>query len=145
MKKLRSFLWLMILCVPVSLQAQQKTAKKTSRPAISQLPPVQYGVASFYDNKFEGRKTSNGDIFTQKKLTAASNTLPLNCWVKVTNLSNKRSVVLKITDRMHHRNKRLIDLSRSAASKLSYIGKGLTRVKVEYLGKNRPTDELTSK
>jgi rare lipoprotein A len=119
----------------------QKVAT-TGRVISTQIPPLQYGIASFYDNKFEGRKTSNGEIFTQKKLTAASNTLPLNCWVKVTNLSNKRAVIVRITDRMHRKNKRLIDLSRSAASKLAYIGKGLTNVKVEYLGSTKPgTDE----
>lgn len=116
----------------------QPVADSTISPKSSKIPLVQYGIASFYDNKFEGRRTSNGEIFTQKKLTAASNTLPLNCWVKVTNLSNKRAVIVRITDRMHPKNRRLIDLSRAAASTLSYTGKGLTRVKVEYLGKKKP-------
>lgn len=124
--------------MPIFGQNKPKTTEK--RPKTAGIPPIQYGIASFYDNKFEGRKTANGEIFTQKKLTAASNTLPLNCWVKVTNLSNKRSVILRITDRMHHKNMRLIDLSRSAASKLGYTGKGLTRVKVEYLGRKKPEE-----
>ena len=137
-----------ILCMALSMitvgaMAQTKSSKV--RPKTTQIPPLQYGVASFYHNKFEGRKTSNGELFSQKKLTAASNTLPLNSWVKVTNLSNKRSVLVKITDRMHHNNKRLIDLSRAAASKLAYIGKGLTRVKVEYLGARKPSGELVTK
>ena len=101
---------------------------------------VQYGVASYYHDKFEGRLTANGDTFTQKSMTAASNTYPLNCWVRVTNTRNDKSVVVYITDRMHHLNKRLIDLSRSAAEELRYISRGLTRVKVEYLGKKRPTE-----
>lgn len=99
---------------------------------------VQYGIASFYHNKFEGRKTANGEIFTQKGMTAASNTHPLNCWVRVTNSRNKKSVILRITDRMHPKNPRLIDLSRAAAVKLGYTGRGLTRVKVEYLGRQKP-------
>lgn len=99
---------------------------------------VQYGIASFYHNKFEGRKTANGEIFTQKGMTAASNTHPLNCWVRVTNSRNKKSVILRITDRMHPKNPRLIDLSRAAAVKLAYTGRGLTRVKVEYLGRQKP-------
>lgn len=115
-------------------------AKRYKRPAIKDIPKLETGVASFYDNKFEGRRTANGEIFSQKKLTAASNTLPLNSWARVTNLSNNRSVLVKITDRMHHRNRRLIDLSRSAASKLSFTGKGLTKVKVEYLGRKRPVE-----
>jgi rare lipoprotein A len=140
MKKPGIFLALLVALGPITVLGQKVAT--TGRVAITQIPTLQYGIASFYDNKFEGRQTSNGEIFTQKKLTAASNTLPLNCWVKVTNLSNKRSVIVRITDRMHHKNKRLIDLSRSAASKLAYIGKGLTKVKVEYLGSTRPeTDE----
>lgn len=101
---------------------------------------VQYGVASYYHDKFEGRLTANGDTFTQKNWTAASNTYPLNCWVRVTNTRNDKSVVVYITDRMHHLNKRLIDLSRSAAEELRFISRGLTRVKVVYLGKKKPTE-----
>lgn len=130
---------------PDQVQAQVKPVeKKPKRSQPAEIPLVQYGIASFYDNKFEGRKTANGEVFSQKKMTAASNTLPLNTWVKVTNLSNKRSVYVRITDRMHHRNKRLIDLSRSAASSLGYTGKGLTRVKVEYLGRQKPADAVSA-
>jgi rare lipoprotein A len=99
---------------------------------------IHFGTASFYANKFEGRKTANGEIFSQKKLTGASNILPLNHWVRVTNMRNKLFVILRITDRMHKNNKRLIDLSRSAAKKLQYTGYGLARVKVEVLGKKLP-------
>lgn len=99
---------------------------------------IHFGTASFYANKFEGRKTSNGEIFSQSKLSGASNILPLNQWVRVTNLKNKLFVVLRITDRMHKNNKRLIDLSRAAAKKLKYTGSGLAHVKVEVLGKKLP-------
>ena len=99
---------------------------------------IHYGTASFYANKFEGRTTSNGEIFSQNKLTGASNILPLNHWVRVTNIRNNLSVVLRITDRMHKNNKRLIDLSKSAAKKLKYTGYGLAHVKVEVLGKKLP-------
>jgi rare lipoprotein A len=99
---------------------------------------IHYGTASFYANKFEGRKTANGEIFSQSKFTGASNILPLNQWVRVTNLRNKLYVVLRITDRMHKNNRRLIDLSKSAAKKLKYTGNGLAHVKVEVLGKKLP-------
>jgi rare lipoprotein A len=105
---------------------------------------TQFGVASYYHDKFEGRQTSNGEIFTQKNLTAASNRFPLNCWVRVTNTRNDKSVVVRIIDRMHHLNTRLIDLSRSAAEELRFISRGLTRVKVEYLGKKKPTELVTN-
>ena len=103
---------------------------------------IQFGTASFYANKFNGRHTANGEIFNQEKLTAASNTLALNTWVRVTNLHNKKKVVVKINDRMHFRNKRLIDLSHAAAKRLGYTGWGLARVKVEVLGKKQPDREF---
>jgi rare lipoprotein A len=99
---------------------------------------VQYGVASYYHSKFTGRPTASGELYEPSKLTAAHNGLPLGTWVKVTNTRNKRSVIVKINDRMHSRNKRLVDLSRSAAIKLGYVGKGLTKVKLEVLGKKKP-------
>jgi rare lipoprotein A len=97
---------------------------------------VQYGTASYYADKFNGRQTANGEIFSQKKMTGAHNTLPLGTWVRVTNLRNKKTVIVKINDRLHKRNPRLIDLSKTAAQKLAYTGNGLTKVKVEVLGKN---------
>lgn len=99
---------------------------------------ILYGTASFYADKFQGRKTATGEIFDQKKMTAACNVLPLGTWIRVTNLRNKKSVVVKINDRLHSRMTRITDLSRTAATKLGYIGSGLTRVKVEVLGKNKP-------
>jgi rare lipoprotein A len=99
---------------------------------------VQYGIASYYADKFEGRKTYTDEIFSQKKFTAASNTLPMHVWVRVTNLRNHRWVVVRINDKMHPRNKRLIDLSRAAAEQLGYRGRGLTHVRVDVLGKKKP-------
>ena len=101
--------------------------KKTTR--------VFYGQASFYANKFNGRRTANGEIFSQKKLTCACNVLPLNTWIKVTNLRNKKWVIVKVNDRIHPRMKRIVDLSKAAAEKLGYVSRGLTRVKVELVDK----------
>ena len=61
--------------------------------------------------------------------------MPLGTYIRVTNLKNGKSVVVKVNDRLHHRNKRLVDLSYAAAQKLGYVKSGLTRVKVEVLGK----------
>lgn len=80
-----------------------------------------------------GRKTASGEIYRKEKLTAACNSLPLRTWIKVTNLKNNKSVIVKINDRLHRKNKRLIDLSYHAASVLGYTGRGLTRVKIEVL------------
>jgi rare lipoprotein A len=119
-----------------SLTVNHSKSKKSKREVSKQK--IHYGTASFYANKFEGRKTANGEVFSQKKLTGASNILPLNQWVRVTNMRNNLTVVLRINDRMHKNNKRLIDLSKSAAKKLKYTGYGLAHVKVEVLGKKLP-------
>src|SRR5215467_13192334 len=123
-----------LCCLSLSQHKKHPTSTSTDK----KNPAVHYGTASYYANKFEGRRTASGDIFSQKKMTAASNIISLNTWVKVTNLHNKKSAVVKITDRMHKSNKRLIDMSRVAANKLGYTGRGLTRVKVEVLGKKAP-------
>ena len=96
---------------------------------------VLYGTASYYAGKFHGRETYNGEIYDSTKLTAACNVLPMGTWIRVTNLSNNRSVVVKVNDRMHIRITRVVDLSQAAASQLGYVKKGLTRVKVEVLEK----------
>ena len=92
-----------------------------------------YGVASYYADKFNGRQTATGAIYSHWKMTAACNKLPLNTWIRVTNLRNKRSVIVQINDRLHPKNPRVVDMSRMAAEKLGYIGRGLTQVKVEVL------------
>ena len=73
-------------------------------------------------------------------MTAACNVLPLGTWIRVTNLRNGRSVLVKTNDRLHSRMKRVVDLSRSAAEKLNYVKSGLTRVKVEVVGKKKPEE-----
>jgi rare lipoprotein A len=93
------------------------------------------GVASYYANKFNGRLTANGEIFSNNDMTAAHNTLPLGTYVKVTNLRNGRWVVVRITDRLHYANTRIIDLTRKAAGKLGFVTRGLTRVKIEVVSK----------
>lgn len=120
--------------LPKSKHAQPKHHHKTA------ATKVQFGVASYYADKFEGRKTYTDEIFSQKKFTAASNTLPMHTWVRVTNLRNHRSVIVRVNDKMHPHNKRLIDLSHAAAEKLGYCGRGLTRVKVDVLGKHKPPE-----
>ena len=101
---------------------------------------VQYGTASFYHDKFVGRKTATGELFRQDRLTAAHNTLPFGTYIRVTNMRNRKSVVVRINDRLHYRNPRLVDLSKAAAHKLGYVNSGLTRVKVEVLGKKPVSD-----
>jgi rare lipoprotein A len=119
-----------------SKMEQRSAAAKVEHGPIK----VQFGTASFYSDKFEGRKTYTDEIFTQDSLTGASNTLPMHVWVKVTNLRNNKTVVVRINDKMHPRNKRIIDLSRAAAMKLGYAGRGLTRGRIDVIGRKKPPD-----
>ncbi|NCI45938.1 septal ring lytic transglycosylase RlpA family protein [Sediminibacterium soli] len=101
------------------------------------VPPaagLRTGTASFYSAKFDGRKTSTGEVFRNNGMTAASNDFDLRTWVRVTNLNNNRSVVVKINDRMHKKMQqkgRVVDLSRNAARQLGFLNAGLAKVKVE--------------
>jgi len=115
----------------VAAIVNQKPEKNTK----AKIGDVYYGVASFYGNKFIGKKTASGEIFSQEKYTAACNSLPLGTWIKVTNVKNKKSVVVKTNDRLHPKMKRIVDLTMAAASELGYIGKGLAKVKVEVIEK----------
>ncbi len=124
-----------LFLMPVQVSAQADTAVKTK--AIKSKK-VLYGLASFYSNKFNGRKTASGEIFSQNKLTCACNVLPLGTWIRVTNLKNGRIVIVKTNDRLHPKMKRIVDLTKAAAVKLGYVTSGLTRVKVEVLGKKPP-------
>lgn len=99
---------------------------------------VLYGEASFYANKFNGRQTANGEIFNQNKLTCACNVLPFGTFIKVTNIRNGKSIIVKVNDRLHPKMRRIVDLSKAAAIKLGYTSHGVARVKVEVIEKNKP-------
>ena len=90
----------------------------------------QTGTASYYANKFEGRKTASGEIFRQDSLTAAHKSLPFGTMLKVTNLSNDSVVIVKVNDRIGT-SSRVIDLSLKAAQQLNFVKKGLTKVTLE--------------
>lgn len=91
------------------------------------------GMASWYGPKFHGKRTANGEIFNQRTLTAAHQTLPLPSMVRVTNLQNGRTTIVKVNDRGPFSNNRIIDLSRHAAEVLGFKEQGLTQVRVQYL------------
>ncbi len=101
---------------------------------ISTKGKILYGIASFYSKNLEGSKTSTGEKFHHKLMTAASNNYPLNTWVRVTNLRNNKSVIVRINDHMAVRmyeKGRVVDLSHAAASQLDFILLGIIKVKVE--------------
>ncbi len=93
------------------------------------------GMASWYGDDFHAKKTANGEKYDMNTLTAAHRTLPLPSIVKVTNLENGRSLVVRVNDRGPYVKERIIDLSKRAASLLGYQTKGTAKVKVEVLEK----------
>jgi len=92
------------------------------------------GIASWYGDDFHGRLTANGEIYDMNSMSAAHTTLPLPCYVRVTNISNGRSVIVRVNDRGPYHADRVIDVSLRAAMLLGFFGSGLAPVRVEYVG-----------
>ncbi len=99
---------------------------------------VQRGVASWYGRKFQGRRTASGERFDMYAMTAAHRRLPLPCYVRVRNLENGRSVVVRVNDRGPFYGNRIIDLSYAAASKLGMLGRGTALVEIRAIDSRRP-------
>ncbi|WP_281645127.1 septal ring lytic transglycosylase RlpA family protein [Parendozoicomonas sp. Alg238-R29] len=104
---------------------------KTYTPRSTAAGYVRKGTASWYGAKFHGYKTANGEIYDMYGMTAAHKTLPLPSYVRITNLENNRSVIVRVNDRGPFHGNRLIDLSWAAAKKLGYQSKGVAQVKIE--------------
>jgi rare lipoprotein A len=94
---------------------------------------LETGLASWYGTKFHGRSTSSGEPYDMYQLTAAHRSLPIPAYVRVTNLDNGRSSVVRVNDRGPFHSDRIIDLSYAAAVKLGYADQGTARVRVESL------------
>lgn len=95
---------------------------------------VAEGLASWYGYHWKGKRTASGERFDPSKLTAAHRTLPFGAVLRVTNLDNDKSCEVRVNDRgPSKRSKRLIDLSREAARRLGFLGKGVTKVKLEQI------------
>ena len=132
------FLLICQLLLPFStlpLQASEtrnpsdSTAKNTDSVNSSSLKE-QKGIASYYAKRYNGRKTYSGERYDPEKLTAAHPDLPLGTRVRVVNLANNREVVVRVNDRCRTKKFPFIDLSRAAAQKLGFLGKGITKVKI---------------
>jgi rare lipoprotein A len=137
------FLLTSIISLKTSAQIASLEEKDNTKEVVNNTNDIKarsfFGTASFYADKFNGRKTATGAIYDHEKYTAACNVLPLGTWIRVTNLRNSKFVIVQINDRLHPKNKRIVDLSKVAAEKLGYIGRGLTQVKVEVIGKKKPS------
>ena len=110
---------------------RSKPVKKVNSAAKSKK--ILKGISSYYGEDFHGKLTANGEVFDMYGLTAAHKTLPLNTIVRVTNLENKKSLILRINDRGPYVKGRMLDCSYGAALKLGFIGNGTTKVKVEVI------------
>jgi rare lipoprotein A len=130
---------LMLVCLFVSACGKKKV--KTARvPSTPSKPPVpaaigstETGMASWYGHPYHGRQAADGEIYDMETLVAAHRTLPFNTWVRVTNLSNSKTVDVRIIDRGPFVGGRIIDLSHAAAQAVDLIGPGVAQVRLEII------------
>ncbi|MGC9330032.1 MAG: septal ring lytic transglycosylase RlpA family protein [Candidatus Hinthialibacter sp.] len=109
-------------------------ATRTSHGAVASFHHyVDTGTACWYGKQFHGKKTASGEKFNMNAMTAAHRTLPFGTKVRVTNLENRKSVVVRINDRGPFSKGRIIDVSRKAAQLLGFVNAGLARVRIESL------------
>lgn len=132
--------------VDTQLYSHQKVGRRYTIMGKSYTPrhePYydQIGTASWYGPKFHGKPTATGEIFDQYALTAAHQTLPLNSMLYVTNLSNNRTIMVRLNDRGPFIGDRILDLSKAAAEALDYTHMGTTNVRIQYAG---PADPMAA-
>lgn len=132
--KLKYYCFKLLFLLSVAAFAQEVDSVATSGLY------VQEGYASYYHKKFHGRKTTSGERFSNRELTAAHRALPFGTLVKVTNLKTGKWVILKVNDRGPRSKKRIIDVSYRAARHLGMLnGAGIVKVRVEELPKQPKT------
>ncbi|CUU74375.1 rare lipoprotein a rlpa [Campylobacter hyointestinalis subsp. hyointestinalis] len=107
---------------------------KTYYPTVVEVGDTASGIASWYGPNFHGKKTSNGENYNMNAMTAAHKTLPMNTMVKVLNLKNGKTTLVRINDRGPFVAGRIIDLSKAAANEISMIGAGTAPVRLEVVG-----------
>jgi rare lipoprotein A len=105
-------------------------AKKAKVAKPPRIGSTEAGIASWYGHPYHGRRAANGEVYDMEKLTAAHRTYPFETWVRVKNLSNDRTVDVRIQDRGPFVRGRIIDLSRAAAREIELLGPGVTKVKL---------------
>jgi len=122
--------------------------KRATAHAPSPVKPVplgwtETGVASWYGAQYDGRKTSSGEVFDMRAMTAAHRTLPFNTWLEVTNLTNGKQVEVRVTDRGPFVDGRIIDLSMGAAERIEMVRAGVVKVKLKVI--RAPKDAVAAK
>jgi rare lipoprotein A len=117
--------------------------KKPARvPLPASIGAVETGIASWYGHPYHGRVAANGEIYDMETMTAAHRTLPFGTWVRVLNLSNSKTIEVRITDRGPFIDGRVIDVSRAAARSLDMIGPGTAPVRLEII--RRPASQAAA-
>ncbi len=111
--------------------AKKSPANAPKAPAKKSEKPYQVGTASWYGKQFHGKETASGESYDMYRFTAAHPTLPLGTWVRVTNLRNKKAVIVRVNDRGPIVPGRIMDLSYGAAQVLGFRGKGVERVRLD--------------
>lgn len=126
----RIFSWLTIIYISAFLVGCGSTPTRSPDGWVGY---TESGKASFYANKHQGRKTASGDVYRHTFKTAAHKTLPFGTLVKVTNLDNDQSVIVKINDRGPFVRGRILDLSRSAFGSIAHVSRGVIGVEIEVI------------
>ena len=131
---------------PAAITPRSPETQEASPPAALPTPApstiIETGLASWYGAKHHGKRTASGEIFDQKKFTAAHRTLPWGSIVKVTNLDNGKSVKVRINDRGPFKKGRVIDLSRAAARALGMVESGVSPVQMELISPREMLNDL---
>ncbi len=120
-------------CFLLILLSQEMLAQKKMNYRKVPVVDSAIGYASYYSDRFIGKRTANGEVFSQKKLTCAHNTLPMGTIVRVSELKTGKYVDVRVNDRLHRHNPRLVDLSKKAAAQIGFIKKGIIKVSVVVL------------
>ena len=120
-------------CFLLILLSQEILAQKKMNYRKVPVVDSAIGYASYYSDRFIGKRTANGEVFSQKKLTCAHNTLPMGTIVRVSEMKTGKYVDVRVNDRLHRHNPRLVDLSKAAAAQIGFIKKGIIKVSVVVL------------
>jgi rare lipoprotein A len=142
-----AFLFLALLGNLALVQSQEVEEETAPEPFVEpsqpRAPPVlaETGLASFYHVVFHGRRTASGEAFNRHALTAAHKNLPFGTLVRVINLRNERSVIVRVNDRGPLHKNRVIDVTPRAARQVGFLAYGLTRVKLEVMAPEESSDE----
>jgi rare lipoprotein A len=119
--------------IALSAKSEARLSSSVALPRLSVAPKEEQetGTASWYGQEFQGNTTASGEVYDMNGLTAAHPRLPFGTTIRVTNLNNRKHILLRINDRGPHIARRLIDVSWAAAKRLGFVRSGTTRVRVE--------------